>query len=39
VLADNPPIEVAGDVPPFKFTQWDGRLLREIPQLRVKPGA
>jgi hypothetical protein len=39
VLADNPPIDVAGDVPPFKFTQWDGRLLREIPRLRVKPGA
>src|SRR6201981_1134166 len=31
--------EVARDVPPFKFTQWDGKLLREIPRLRVKPGA
>jgi hypothetical protein len=39
VLADNPSIEVATDVPPFKFTQWDGKLLREIPRLRVKPGA
>ena len=39
VLADNPAIEVANDVPPFKFTQWDGKLLREIPRLRVKPGA
>ena len=29
VLADNPAIEVASDVPPFKFTQWDGQLLRE----------
>src|SRR5690242_21414840 len=29
VLADNPAIEVASDVPPFKFTQWDGKLLRE----------
>src|ERR1700740_450428 len=38
VLADNPAIEVASDVPPFKFTQWDGKLLREIPRLRVKPG-
>jgi hypothetical protein len=38
VLADNPAIEVAADVPPFKFTQWDGKLLREIPRLRVKPG-
>jgi hypothetical protein len=39
VLADNPAIEVATDVPPFKFTQWDGKLLREISRLRVKPGA
>src|SRR3974377_716642 len=39
VLADNPAIEVAADVPPFKFTQWDGRLLREIPRPRVNPGA
>jgi len=39
VLADNPAIEVATDVPPFKFTQWDGKLLREIPRLRIKPGA
>jgi hypothetical protein len=39
VLADNPAIEIAADVPPFKFTQWDGKLLREIPRLRVKPGA
>lgn len=37
VLAENPAIEVA-DVPAFKFTQWDGKLLREIPRLRVKPG-
>jgi hypothetical protein len=34
VLADNPGIEVASDIPPFKFTQWDGKVL-----LRVKPGA
>ena len=26
-------------MPPFRFTQWDGKLLREIPRLRVKPGA
>src|SRR5271157_996143 len=39
VLAQNPAIEVASDVPPFKFTQWDGKVLREIPRLRVKPGA
>ena len=39
VLADNPAIEKASDVPPFKFTQWDGKVLREIPRLRVRPGA
>jgi hypothetical protein len=39
VLADNPAIEVARDVPPFRFVQWDGKLIREIPRLRVKPGA
>jgi hypothetical protein len=37
VLAENPAIEVATDVPPFKFTQWDGKVLREIPRLRIKP--
>ncbi len=31
-------IEAATDVPPFKFTQWDGKVLREIPRLRVRPG-
>ena len=39
VLAQNPAIELATDVPPFKFVQWDGKLLREIPRLRIKRGA
>ena len=39
VLAENPAIELAKDVPPFKFMQWDGKVMREIPRLRVKPGA
>src|SRR5215217_6823923 len=38
VLAENPAIEVARDVPPFRFVQWDGKLIREIPRLRLKPG-
>jgi len=38
VLAQNPAIEVAHDVPPFRFVQWDGRLVREIPRLRIKAG-
>src|SRR3954470_20739547 len=39
VLAGNSAIEVATDLPKFKFTQWDGKVVREISQLRVKPGA
>lgn len=38
VLAENPAIELAHDVPPFKFVQWDGKLVREIPRLRIKLG-
>jgi hypothetical protein len=39
VLAASPAIEYAFDLPPFKFTQWDGKVVREIPRLRVKAGA
>jgi hypothetical protein len=39
VLAENPAIEYATDVPPFKFVQWDGKVVREIPRQRIKPGA
>jgi hypothetical protein len=39
VLAENPAIEVARDLPPFKFTQWDGKVIREIPRLRIRRGA
>src|SRR5688500_7779208 len=38
VLANHPAIEVARDLPPFKFTQWDGIVVREIPRLRVRSG-
>jgi hypothetical protein len=38
VLAENPAIELAKDVPPFQFKQWDGKVIREIPRLRVKAG-
>ncbi len=38
VLAQHPAIEPA-DVPPFRFVQWDGKVVREIPRLLVKPGA
>jgi hypothetical protein len=39
VLLENPAIELAKDVPPFKFVQWDGKVVREIPRLRLKSGA
>jgi len=39
VLAQHPAIEPASGVPPFRFVQWDGKVLREIPRLRLKPGA
>ncbi|MFL6799173.1 MAG: hypothetical protein ACJ8F3_17370 [Xanthobacteraceae bacterium] len=39
VLAQNPAVEYATDVPPFKFVQWDGKVVREIPRLRIKPGS
>jgi hypothetical protein len=39
VLADNPAMEYATDLPPFKFVQWDGKVVREYTRLRVKPGA
>lgn len=35
VLARHPCIEVAEDMAPFRFVQWDGTLVREIPRLRV----
>jgi hypothetical protein len=38
VIAENPAIEPATDVPPFRFVQWDGKLVREIPRQRVRPG-
>ncbi|HEU4619400.1 MAG TPA: hypothetical protein VFV10_15290 [Gammaproteobacteria bacterium] len=35
VLASHPAIEIATDVPPFQFVQWDGKIVREIPRLRI----
>src|SRR3982074_731787 len=39
VLLENPAIELASDLPPFKFTQWDGKGVAETPPLRRTPGA
>jgi hypothetical protein len=38
-LAQHPAVEVAEDLPPFRFTQWDGKLIREISRKRLLPGA
>lgn len=35
VLAEHPAVDVAAELPPFRFVQWDGKLVREIPRLRV----
>lgn len=38
MLVDHPAMEIDPTVPPYKFTQWDGKVLREIEQVRFKPG-
>jgi hypothetical protein len=38
MLLDHPAMEVDPTVPPYKFIQWNGKLVREIEQLRFKPG-
>lgn len=37
-LAKHPAIEVADDLAPFRFEQWDGKLIREIQRKRIVPG-
>ena len=38
MLLDHPAMEIDPTVPPYKFIQWDGKVVREIEQLRFKPG-
>ena len=38
VLAESRAIEIADDLPPFQFVQHDGKVVREIPQLRIIAG-
>ena len=38
MLLDHPAMELDPDVPPFRFVQWDGTLVREIPLIRFKAG-
>ncbi|MFO1161178.1 MAG: hypothetical protein U1E60_20210 [Reyranellaceae bacterium] len=38
MLLDHPAMEIDPTLPPYKFIQWDGKLVREIEQVRFKPG-
>jgi hypothetical protein len=38
MLLEHPAMEIDPTVPPYKFIQWDGKVVREIEQLRFKPG-
>ncbi|MFM8535402.1 MAG: hypothetical protein ACKOEC_17740, partial [Acidimicrobiia bacterium] len=38
MLRAHPDMEIDPTVPPFAFVQWDGKVVREIPQVRFKPG-
>ncbi|MBS0221757.1 MAG: hypothetical protein JSR91_13540 [Proteobacteria bacterium] len=38
MLLDHPAMEIDPTVPPYKFIQWDGKVIREIEQVRFKPG-
>lgn len=38
-LGRHPAFEKDTDVPPFRFTQWDGKVVMEWPLLRFKAGA
>ncbi|HTE38838.1 MAG TPA: hypothetical protein VK630_20050 [Reyranella sp.] len=38
MLLDHPAMEIDPTVPPYKFVQWDGKVVREIEQARFRPG-
>jgi hypothetical protein len=38
MLRAHPDMEIDPTVPPFPFVQWDGTVVREISQVRFKPG-
>ena len=38
ILLDHPAMEIDPTVPPYKFVQWDGKVVREIEQARFRPG-
>ncbi|WP_428660564.1 hypothetical protein [Reyranella sp.] len=38
MLRAHPDMEIDPTVPPYSFVQWDGKVVREIQQVRFKPG-
>src|SRR5262247_279781 len=36
MLLDHPAMEIDPTVPPYKFVQWDGKVVREIEQVRFR---
>lgn len=38
MLLDHPAMEIDPTVPPYAFVQWDGKVIREIEQVRFRPG-
>lgn len=38
MLRAHPDMEIDPTVPPYPFVQWDGKVVREIAQVRFKPG-
>jgi len=38
MLLDHPAMEIDPTVPSYKFIQWDGKVVREVEQVRFKPG-
>ena len=38
MLLDHPAMEIDPTVPPYKFVQWDGKVVREVEQVRFKHG-
>ena len=38
MLLDHPAMELDPTLPPYKFVQWDGKVVREIEQVRFKAG-
>jgi hypothetical protein len=38
MLLEHPDFEVASDIPEMELTEWNGRVFRKVPYIRLKPG-